>query len=65
MSDLHPIVKRALVETVVNAEPKQKSAFVPFSPADACWCQPFDGPQHPNCPMHGSSVTTILLPEEY
>lgn len=26
---------------------------IPFSSADVCWCQPFNGPQHPNCPMHG------------
>jgi len=28
--------------------------LVPFSKADACWCQPFDGPIHPECPMHGN-----------
>lgn len=28
---------------------------VPFSRADVCWCQPFDGPVHPHCPMHGES----------
>jgi hypothetical protein len=27
--------------------------IVPYSESDACWCQPFDGPKHPNCPMHG------------
>ncbi len=25
--------------------------YVPFSEADACYCQPFDGPSHPQCPM--------------
>lgn len=29
-------------------------AFVPYSTADVCWCQPFDGPQHPECPMHSA-----------
>ena len=29
-------------------------AHVPFSTADACWCQPFDGPIHENCPVHGA-----------
>lgn len=27
--------------------------YVPYSEFDACWCQPFDGPVHPHCPMHG------------
>jgi len=31
---------------------EQEAAGVPFSPSDACWCQPFDGPMHPQCPMH-------------
>lgn len=22
-------------------------------PTDACWCEPFDGPMHPFCPIHG------------
>lgn len=25
----------------------------PFSEADVCWCQPFEGPVHQFCPMHG------------
>jgi len=29
-------------------------AHVPFSTADVCWCQPFEGPTHPECPMHGA-----------
>lgn len=31
-------------------------AFVPFTSADKCWCQPFDGPKHLKCPMHGKPV---------
>jgi hypothetical protein len=27
--------------------------MVPHSTSDVCWCQPFDGPKHPKCPMHG------------
>lgn len=27
--------------------------MIPFTAADVCWCQPFDGPEHPDCPMHG------------
>jgi len=30
-----------------------KRTYVSFTTADACWCQPFDGPTHPQCPMHG------------
>lgn len=36
--------------------------FVPFTEADVCWCQPFDGPAHPQCPMHGE--LSAITPEE-
>lgn len=31
-------------------------AFIPFTSADVCWCQPFDGPTHSLCPMHGTEA---------
>lgn len=31
-----------------------KMTYVPFTECDACWCQPFNVPPHPRCPMHGS-----------
>ena len=31
--------------------------MIPFSVPDVCWCQPFDGPIHPNCPMHGEETS--------
>lgn len=31
-------------------------AYISFTEADVCWCQPFDGPQHPQCPMHGEKI---------
>jgi hypothetical protein len=33
---------------------------VPYSTADVCWCQPFDGPKHPQCPMHGTEAPEPL-----
>lgn len=27
--------------------------FKAFSECDWCWCEPFDGPIHPDCPAHG------------
>ena len=33
-------------------------AEVPYTTSDLCWCQPFDGPVHPQCPMHGEQVAT-------
>lgn len=29
----------------------------PFTTADVCWCEPFEGPIHPECPMHRLSET--------
>lgn len=37
---------------------------IPFSPSDVCWCQPFDGPMHPQCPMHGIIEGTPLSETE-
>lgn len=25
---------------------------VPYTKADVCWCDPFDAPKNPECPMH-------------
>jgi hypothetical protein len=36
------------------------STHVPYSPPDLCWCQPFDGPVHPYCPMHGKAEADAL-----
>lgn len=30
-------------------------AWVPFTECDACWCQPYDVPANPDCPMHGAT----------
>jgi hypothetical protein len=30
---------------------------VPYTESDVCWCQPFNGPAHPNFPMHGAPMT--------
>lgn len=30
--------------------------MVPYSKADVCWCQPFGGAQHPDCPTHGTGT---------
>lgn len=38
---------------------------VPFSPSDACWCQPFDGPKHPHCPMHGDDPMGRMYAEAF
>lgn len=38
--------------------------YVPFTTSDACWCQPFDGPAHPNCPMHGEKLPPIPDPNQ-
>ena len=35
---------------------QEKPIFVPYSESDVCWCQPFDGPTHPRCPMHGEQA---------
>jgi hypothetical protein len=35
--------------------------MVPHSTSDVCWCQPFDGPKHPNCPMHGKPLEECLF----
>ena len=35
--------------------------IVPYSESDACWCQPFDGQKHPNCPMHGKPLDECLF----
>lgn len=32
---------------------EKEFCHVPYSEYDVCWCQPFDGPKHPQCPMHG------------
>lgn len=48
----------------MNKPCRTHSARVPHSPADACWCQPFeDGQAHPNCPMHGEAAakSPVLL----
>ena len=36
-----------------------KHTDFPFSVSDVCWCQPFDGPIHPNCPMHGEETSEL------
>jgi hypothetical protein len=35
--------------------------MVPHSTSDVCWCQPFDGPKHPNCPMHGKPKAILAV----
>lgn len=36
-------------------------AYVPFSTSDVCWCQPFDAPAHPFCPLHGSKDSEAFI----
>lgn len=55
-----PLQPLGLVEYLIarcdrleTAEAARSPGYVPYSEADVCWCQPFDGPTHPECPMHG------------
>ena len=56
---LDSLAAAEMAEGIYDRAPAQEATPetpVPYSKADACWCQPFDGPRHPECPMHSAAA---------
>ena len=55
-----PINITGIAEANAQDQAEADATHVPYSPPDLCWCQPFDGPVHPYCPMHGKAEADAL-----
>ena len=55
-----PIDITGVAAATAQDQAEADATHVPYSPPDLCWCQPFDGPVHPYCPMHGKAEADAL-----